>query len=91
METDQPIKRGRGRPPKQPTTPDNPAAANGHNARDFLCQLCGKTYLSNPALYLHMKVKHIQGEGKQVNQEYKRGRGRPRKNVFFSPFNQYQP
>jgi len=26
--------------------------------KDFKCQMCGKTYLSNPALYLHMKIKH---------------------------------
>jgi len=31
--------------------------ANGQQ-RDFVCQMCGKTYLSNPALYLHMKIKH---------------------------------
>jgi hypothetical protein len=26
--------------------------------KEFQCAKCGKTYLSNPALYLHMKIKH---------------------------------
>jgi hypothetical protein len=28
-----------------------------------------------------MKIKHVQGEGRALNGEYKRGRGRPKKNV----------
>ena len=57
-----PSKRGRGRPPRYaagvPGNNEIPKEA-GIITRDFLCQICGKTYLSNPALYLHMKVKHI--------------------------------
>ena len=45
--------------------------------RDFLCQICGKSYLSSPALYLHMKTKHVQALGNQA--EVKRGRGRPKR------------
>ena len=26
--------------------------------RDYKCQVCDKSYLSNPALYAHMKNKH---------------------------------
>jgi len=50
------LKRGRGRPPKGSSDlqPEN---------RDFECQVCGKTYLSNPALYLHMKIKHSNPAG----------------------------
>lgn len=46
------VKRGRGRPPKGSDgfQPEN---------REFQCQVCGKSYLSNPALYLHMKIKHV--------------------------------
>ena len=33
------------------------------NNKEFQCTKCGKTYLSNPALYLHMKIKHVQGDG----------------------------
>lgn len=42
--------------------------------------MCGKTYLSNPALYLHMKIKHQQGEGRAIGAPPggRRGRGRPR-------------
>lgn len=79
-------RRGRGRPPKcipsSIISAEQFKDANGNMIqRDFLCQICGKTYLSNPALYLHMKVKHIQGEGRELGGEYKRGRGRPKKNV----------
>ncbi len=46
-------KRGRGRPPKTGSMHDGVP-----ENREFLCQLCGKAYLSNPALYLHQKIKH---------------------------------
>ena len=29
-----------------------------NEGRDFKCQICEKTYLSNPAMYNHMKNKH---------------------------------
>ena len=45
-------KRARGRPPKA-------AAEAMADSREFACQMCGKAYLSNPALYLHMKLKHV--------------------------------
>ena len=83
-------KRSRGRPPKMGSVfnPDNPEIRDGGQlGRDFMCSICGKTYLSNPALYLHMKVKHIQGEGRQIDGEFKRGRGRPKKNVIKFSFN----
>jgi hypothetical protein len=81
-----PLKRGRGRPPKNAAgIPYSQCSQDNPNiiTRDFLCTICGKTYLSNPALYLHMKVKHIQENNQMVNGEYKRGRGRPKKNVSF--------
>ena len=71
-------KRGRGRPPKA-------AALDMSCPRDFRCQICNKTYLSNPALYLHVKTKHcadLKPSGGTF--EGKRSRGRPRKN--FSQF-----
>lgn len=42
--------------------------------RDFVCDICQKTYLSLPALSSHKKTKH------NVEPE-KKSRGRPRKNV----------
>ena len=90
------IKRGRGRPPKNPQPIDGALQQhqykqdpyqNGGNdningqmqqTKEFMCTHCGKTYLSNPALYLHMKIKHVQGEGMPM-ETLKRGRGRPRK------------
>ncbi len=84
-------RRGRGRPPKMGLmfNQDNPEMSSVNNGRDFMCSICGKTYLSNPALYLHMKVKHIQGEGREINGEFKRGRGRPKKNVRKHYFHLY--
>lgn len=75
---DQPVKRGRGRPPKS-------AQSELLENREFVCQLCGKAYLSNPALYLHMKIKHTNvmqtisnNPGASTGGERK-ARGRPRK------------
>lgn len=42
--------------------------------RDFVCEICQKSYLSFPALSSHKKAKH------DVEPE-KKNRGRPRKNV----------
>lgn len=79
-----PAKRGRGRPPRNL---DLSSGINPLNqTRDFVCQMCGKTYLSSPALYLHMKIKHQQGEGKPIGpMPSRRGRGRPRKGAEFEP------
>eukprot|EP00347_Sterkiella_histriomuscorum_P022729 403337381 len=84
--TEQP-KRGRGRPPRAAAVEaqvlnniyENIYRPQNGVGRDFLCQLCGKSYLSSPALYLHMKTKHVQAESRQLNGEYKRGRGRPKR------------
>lgn len=48
---------------------------NDPSGRQYKCEICGKTYLSRPALSQHIKTKHQDRIG-----EYKRGRGRPRKN-----------
>jgi hypothetical protein len=48
---------------------------NDPTGRQHKCEICGKTYLSRPALSQHIKTKHLDRIG-----EYKRGRGRPRKN-----------
>lgn len=48
---------------------------NDPEGRQHKCDFCGKTYLSRPALSQHIKTKHQDKIG-----EYKRGRGRPRKN-----------
>jgi hypothetical protein len=82
------VKRGRGRPPKGSDgfQPEN---------REFQCQVCGKSYLSNPALYLHMKIKHVSPQQQQqqaaamssvMHAGEKKGRGRPRKAVSKNPF-----
>ena len=57
-----PIRRGRGRPPKNQSEIDMNSKISLHAGiqREFVCQLCSKTYLSSPALYLHMKIKHQQ-------------------------------
>ena len=47
--------------------------------RDFVCNECGKAYLSAPAMLQHRKTKHNYCE----NSIEKRGRGRPKKNVIF--------
>ena len=47
---------------------------------------CGKSYLSYPALYTHIKTKHNgvePGGTKAAKERSGRGRGRPRKNDYF--------
>jgi hypothetical protein len=51
---------------------------NDPEGRNFICDECGKSYLSIPALTMHKKTKHNYG----VDGE-KKGRGRPRKIVKF--------
>ena len=46
---------------------------NDIEGRTYLCQFCGKSYLSYPALYTHCKQKH-----NKCNTSG-RGRGRPKK------------
>jgi hypothetical protein len=48
---------------------------NDTEGRTFVCQLCGKSYLSYPALYTHRKQKH------NTNLSSGRGRGRPKKDI----------
>ena len=55
---------------------------NDNEGRNFECGGCGKSYLSYPALYTHIKQKHqgIQPEGTNTaSMNSGRGRGRPRK------------
>jgi len=56
---------------------------NEVNGRDYICG-CGKTYLSYPALYTHIKTKH-NGQNPCGTQQLQtgRGRGRPRKVRLF--------
>ena len=57
---------------------------NDSMGRDYVCG-CGKTYLSYPALYTHIKTKHNgkTPDGTNANQvQNGRGRGRPRKVNF---------
>lgn len=49
---------------------------NDQEGRNYKCNECGKSYLSPPALTNHKKTKHATN-----NADFKRGRGRPRKNV----------
>ena len=51
---------------------------NEQEGRSYQCETCGKSYLSQPALTNHNKTKHFQNDP-----NFKRGRGRPRKNVIF--------
>lgn len=51
---------------------------NEQEGRSFRCDTCGKSYLSQPALTNHNKTKHFQNDP-----SFKRGRGRPRKNVSY--------
>jgi hypothetical protein len=46
------------------------------DGRNHKCQSCGKSYLSYPALYTHMKTKHASN-----GQTTGRGRGRPKKDT----------
>ena len=73
-------------PPKQPGTKQKRRSKNDCIGRDYVCG-CGKTYLSYPALYTHIKTKHNgkTPEGTNANQvQSGRGRGRPRKNLLLS-------
>jgi hypothetical protein len=59
---------------------------NDSMGRDYVCG-CGKTYLSYPALYTHIKTKHNgkTPDGTNANQvQNGRGRGRPRKVIIYS-------
>lgn len=59
---------------------------NDCSGRDYRCG-CGKTYLSYPALYTHIKTKHNgkTPEGTNANQiQNGKGRGRPRKNFLMN-------
>jgi len=49
---------------------------NDNNGRTYRCEVCGKSYLSYPALYTHTKTKHDKGD--LTNN---RGRGRPKKDT----------
>ena len=71
---------------KPPGTKQKRRSKNETSGRDFTCG-CGKTYLSYPALYTHIKTKHNgkTPEGTNANQlQDGRGRGRPRKNLLIN-------
>ena len=84
-------KRQRGRPPKQMAliqpNPGSHLAGDSNqfreNERVFICDKCGKGYLSNPALYLHTKYKHKEQTDDNCIQNgelgVKKRRGRPSK------------
>ncbi len=70
---------------KPPGTKQKRRSKNDCNGRDYVCG-CGKTYLSYPALYTHIKTKHNgkTPDGTNANHfDNGKGRGRPRK-VFSS-------
>jgi hypothetical protein len=48
---------------------------NDNDGRNHKCPNCGKSYLSYPALYTHIKQKH------NANGHSGRGRGRPKKDT----------
>lgn len=48
---------------------------NDNEGRNHKCTLCGKSYLSYPALYTHIKQKH------NTSGNSGRGRGRPKKDT----------
>ena len=60
---------------------------NDNLGRTFVCKLCGKSYLSYPALYTHCKQKH------NTCNTSGRGRGRPKKDngESFSERLKYNP
>lgn len=69
---------------KPPGTKQKRRSKNDCNGRDYVCG-CGKTYLSYPALYTHIKTKHNgkTPDGTNANQvQSGTGRGRPRKNFL---------
>jgi len=49
---------------------------NDNTGRTYVCNICGKAYLSYPALYTHIKTKH-----NSVGGGSSRGRGRPKKDT----------
>jgi len=49
---------------------------NDNEGRSYTCNMCGKSYLSYPALYTHIKTKH-----NTTGQASTRGRGRPKKDT----------
>lgn len=72
--------------PRLPGTKQKRRSKNDNTGRDYVCG-CGKTYLSYPALYTHIKTKHNgkTPEGTNANQvQNGRGRGRPRKNFLIN-------
>lgn len=69
---------------KAPGSRQKRRSKNDANGRDYVCG-CGKTYLSYPALYTHIKTKHNgkTPDGTNANQVSSvKGRGRPRKNFL---------
>jgi hypothetical protein len=71
---------------KPPGTKQKRRSKNDSNGRDYVCG-CGKTYLSYPALYTHIKTKHNgkTPDGTNANQvQNGKGRGRPRKNFLIN-------
>lgn len=60
--------------------------------RDHKCSFCQKTYLSYPALYTHLKNKHVGPDGYPVAAiSAGRGRGRPKKTSnIFTPVPSYR-
>lgn len=70
---------------KPPGTKQKRRSKNDCKGRDYQCG-CGKTYLSYPALYTHIKTKHHgkTPDGTNANQIQNKikGRGRPRKNFL---------
>ena len=80
------VKEKVGSQPKQPGTKQKRRSKNDCIGRDYVCG-CGKTYLSYPALYTHIKTKHNgkTPEGTNANQVQTgngNSRGRPRKNFL---------
>ena len=56
---------------------------NDTEGRTYKCKLCGKSYLSYPALYTHSKQKH------NTCNTSGRGRGRPKKETNEVSFSNY--
>ena len=72
---------------KPPGTKQKRRSKNDCKGRDYTCG-CGKTYLSYPALYTHIRTKHNgkTPDGTNANQAFNKvgGRGRPRKNFLIN-------
>lgn len=82
-----------------PTSLEHPYAPRGRrrgrndpNSRDYICP-CGKSYLSYPALFTHIKIKHngrAPGQIIKPKTESLSKRGRPRQVKYnFNPRNKY--